>query len=451
MSEPLVKRLMDGVPYRTALVLVFFTAIVVGLCAGSYGATTPLVWSQVAERNNITQTELRWAMTGGSIGLFFGPVAGLVVDNLTQMLGQFLFSALCFCGYFCCFWSSHGPLIVTWVELGALFFVIAQSAWGATMSGVVVVCHNAPDSRRGFVCGCLVGSFGAGVLVWSVVQWSIFDQIDTTQWYLLTLSLVVPLFYFLSAFLLRHVELPQTEAVISRRIESLFPDSADDETSFANDDDLPAFSNDSSTIMAADGSAKRMMRRTLGLRVAFALSTGLVVASSCQWQTFRYQPVVSTEVPYLWTGGLVISALLTGFFADFGRMRMAQGWWIFISGVVGCLANLLVAFRPKIFYSAQDILQGGVLGCAITAAMTFVSLEFGVSRMGFWLGLFGVAVAVLSLLLQVGLSYLVALANCVALLETCMFWPFILLSCTSGLGGIVAGVVGFMSTTSLRP
>ena len=65
----------------------------------------------------------------------------------------------------------------------------------------------------------------------------------------------------------------------------------------------------------------------------------LVVPATLMWngmqsQFVRHCLVCNVEVPYLYPGGFILSALLTGFFSDF-FYSFQRPYWIAIAGFVG--------------------------------------------------------------------------------------------------------------------
>jgi hypothetical protein len=83
------------------------------------------------------------------------------------------------------------------------FFEVKLFFSRMVLLGISVLSFNAPQARRGFVCGAVLASFAAGTLLWTLIEWAVFlKHPDFYPFYVLCLSLSVPLFYFLSAFLL---------------------------------------------------------------------------------------------------------------------------------------------------------------------------------------------------------------------------------------------------------
>ena len=196
---------------------------------------------------------------------------------------------------------------------------------------------------------------------------------STYAFYVLTLALAVPLFYFLSAFLLFKVEKPLPEPETRPSLPPLFANqslladgtSIDDELVFRSDVDYKSDFGQSPASSAPAATHKSPIISRITALAAMAV----VIPSSAAWLAFqgefmREYPLVTTSAPYMFPGAFIVSSLLTGFFSDF-FFTFARPWWVFMAGIVGCLSHLLIAFFPSHMWVGQQILQGAVISCAL--------------------------------------------------------------------------------------
>ena len=403
-----VQRSLRQLGYRSSLVLVFVTALTVAVCAGAVVAFTPDVWVAVAVGANVTTTEMQIALTGGGLGFFSGLLPGLIADKLTPMLAAFFFSGGACLGWFLLFWVSRGDLHVAWPLLGLFFFIVGQSCIGMVTLGLRMVAHNAPRSRRGFISGSIIAAVGAGMLLWQLLFFAVFgNKQDSESWYLLSLAIAVPLFFFLSAFSLHQVEKPHAMVIVAEEhfapnlnMPPLF------ESETTSDDVVPGFVDDSDIGFRTDEVEEQPMltpddsgavRRTRLSHICLGLSMGLVVASSALLLWIEAHLLLTTPLSsstsYLYPGAMLCSALMTGFFSDFA-LRFPRPAWLLLAGLAGALAHILTVLYPIEWWFGQQVIQGGALGASLTAGISHLSLVFGVARLGLTSGLVGVWVGV---------------------------------------------------------
>ncbi len=185
------------------------------------------------------------------------------------------------------------------------------------------------------------------------------------EYYVLCLSLAVPTCYFIAAFLLFKIDKQQEEpeavsllTVHAWRVakhsvqrpslpplfapypaplvhaHSLLADgtSIDDELAFKSDADY--------SDLRPEGGAQLLDARSSRVSVALIFAAlALVVPGTLMWNGMQshfvhHCRVCSIEVPYLYPGGFILSALLTGFFSDF-FYSFQKPYWIAIAGIVG--------------------------------------------------------------------------------------------------------------------
>lgn len=236
-------------------------------------------------------------------------------------------------------------------------------------------------------------------LLWSFLEAFVFDTPDRHEYYVLCLALTVPTFYFIAAFLLFKIEKHQGEPEVRPSLPPLFATfhsppslladgtSIDDELAFKSDADYSSVDADHRGGSAGD----KGRSRTSQVLVFVALS--LVIPASIMWPAMQSEFVMqhnftTPEVPYLYPGGFVASAFLTGFFSDF-FFQLASQYWLMIAGLIGTGSYLITAFSPIKMWYGQQILQGAVLACALVSGISHLSVEFGLTRMGRAVGFAG--------------------------------------------------------------
>lgn len=216
-----------------------------------------------------------------------------------------------------------------------------------------------------------------GTLIWTLIEWAVFEDAPSLYpFYVLSLALAVPLFYFLSAFLLFKVEKPLPEPEARPSLPPLFSQSSLADGS-SIDDELGVFPSNflfkcfillvqvfrsdvdyKSTLLPVESASASEKRPWLS-RIAFLLAFVLVVPSCAVWlilsselQMFgvgcflrfcaekvktRDEFVASaSQAPYLFPGAFIASSMLTGFFSDF-FFRFARQWWVTMAGLVGAV------------------------------------------------------------------------------------------------------------------
>ena len=373
-----------------------------------------------------------------------------------------------FDGWFLLFWISRGDIVVSsWPALGVLFFLVGQCCSGMVLLGVRMVAHNARQSRRSFVVGTVYASIGVGMLIWTFLDYWVFTS-NGSMWYILTEAVVVPLFFFLSAFSLHQVEKPQ--GLVSAEphepaptIPPLF-DSALPGIKLPETDGDGAFRNNDGKINYTEASAliddddlgfrtddpnpedsildRRGSRREASVfwsHLLLGTSLGLIVPATSLIIWIENDLVsmigISSTTSYLYPGALVCAALLTGFFADFFSAT-SRPFWLFLAGAVSCASHLIAALEPSDFWLGEQILQGGSLATALVAGVSHLSLVFGVARLGVTTGLAGVPMGVVFIILSV-IYYI----PCSKTRSTCIFYT---LAGTSGVGGLCGGISGIL-------
>lgn len=145
MSEPIVVRSLRKMPYRTSLLVVFFSTLFAVACSGSLLVYSPEIWQSAANATSMSEEDWSVGMSAAGVSLLFGVLPGTLVDKATPMLCAFLFAGEAFAGYLVLFFVAKGILLVTsWVVVGVLFFLIGQACVGMVLLGVSVLSFNAP-------------------------------------------------------------------------------------------------------------------------------------------------------------------------------------------------------------------------------------------------------------------------------------------------------------------
>ena len=186
--------------------------------------------------------------------------------------------------------------------------------------------------------------------MWTFLEAFVFDGEGRHKYYVLCLALAVPSCYFIAAFLLFKIDKHQEEPEARPQLPPLFATyhaphslladgtSIDDELAFKSDADYTDLRADPGQQLI-DGRAPRV-----SIALTFA-ALSLVVPGTLMWNGMQSQfvlhcPVCSLNVPYLYPGGFIASALLVGFFSDF-FYSFQKPYWIAIGGFVGSVRKRL--------------------------------------------------------------------------------------------------------------
>jgi hypothetical protein len=195
--------------------------------------------------------------------------------------------------------------------------------------------------------------------LWSFLEAFVFEGDGRREYYVLCLALAVPTCYFVAAFLLFKIDKQQEEPEARPSLPPLFapysvppvrgPSYLADGTSI--DDELAFKSDADYTDLLPEGRGSRLLVQETSSRVSIGLTfaaLALVIPGSLMWNGMQSQfvmhcKVCNLEVPYLYPGGFILSALLTGFFSDF-FYSFQKPYWIAISGFVGTVRFFRVVF-----------------------------------------------------------------------------------------------------------
>ncbi len=153
-------------PHKTALIVVFVTALIVALCTGTLFATTPSVWTYSGVLlGNLTHLDHSYAI--GVTGFLCGIGPSLLSDRSTPMLMMFLASCLICVGWLLLFLAARSIIQVSWIVIGLFYFFVGMGSETVLLCAVSTVALNAQRGNRGTVTGAIVAASGAGALLWS--------------------------------------------------------------------------------------------------------------------------------------------------------------------------------------------------------------------------------------------------------------------------------------------
>lgn len=153
-------------PHKTALVVVFVTALIVALCAGTLFAITPSLWTNSAILlGNITHLDHSYAI--GVSGFFSGIGPSLLMERSTPMLMLFMASCLIFVGWLMLFLAARSIVQVSWIVIGVFYFLVGTGSETCILCSVTTVSLNAARGNRGTVTGAVVAASGMGALLWA--------------------------------------------------------------------------------------------------------------------------------------------------------------------------------------------------------------------------------------------------------------------------------------------
>jgi hypothetical protein len=147
MTEPFVSKRLDAMPYKTAVIVVFVTAMVVAICAGTLMALTPNVWNFSSQlflhqRGGINSTSLHHAYAIGVSGFFVGIGPAFLSERTTPMFVMFIAACLVALGWLLLFLCARSIISVPWAVVGLFYFFIGLGSFAAIISSVSTVSLN---------------------------------------------------------------------------------------------------------------------------------------------------------------------------------------------------------------------------------------------------------------------------------------------------------------------